>query len=236
MLDPLRLVTDLFKEKNLSDSHLREFADEFLIRLTEPHLNPGGMYNQLLFETTQLYQNYYGTITNQILKEAVGKGSTLAMNLALEAVIDKLSTLQGLVKYKFGEHSPTYRQFYPRGMKEYHHARLSEMEIMLLRFRATATMYLNADYPAEVTELSQLITKFTDARKTQENVYGQVSGHVSDRKNHRTALTRQLTRCFLIIAADCVEKPLRFHAYYDTRVLPIRKAKKKKKEEGQQAE
>jgi hypothetical protein len=231
MLDPIRLVTDLFKEKNLSDNNLRGFADEVLIRLTDPKLNPGGMYNQLLFETTQLYQNYYGTITNQLLKEAVGKGSTMAMNLALEAVINKLSTLQGLVKYKFGEDDPLYQQFYPHGMKEYHHARLREMEILLLRFRATATMYLNADYPAEVTELSQLITQFTEARKTQENVYAQVSGYVSDRKHHRTALTRQLTRCFLIIAADCIENPLRFHAYYDTRWLPIRKAKKKKKEE-----
>ncbi len=210
------------------------FADEFLIRLADPGLNPGGKYNSLLFETTALYQNYYGTIVNQLLKEAVGKGSTIAMNEALEAVITKLSTLQGLIKYKFGEDSSVYKEFYPQGMKQYHHARLGKQDIIMLRFRSMATMHLSADYPDEVAEVTTLINKFIAARQTQEGVYGQVSGFASDRKNHRTALTRQLTKCFLILAADCVENPVRFHAYYDTRELPIRKAKKKKKEEAEQ--
>jgi len=64
MLDPIRLVTDLFKEKNLLDGHLLAFCDKFLIRLSNPRLNPGGIYNSLLVDTITLYQNYYRCFNN----------------------------------------------------------------------------------------------------------------------------------------------------------------------------
>lgn len=230
MLDPARLVTDLFKEKNLSYSHLRDFAETFLFRLANPGLNPGGIYNQLLLDTTTFYQNYYGTISNELVKEAVGKGATIGMNEALDKVIWKLSTLQNLVKYKFGGKSEIYKEFYPRGMKQYHHAHIGMVDILLLRFRTMATMHLLADYPGEVAEVTTLINKFLDARKVQESIYAEVGGFASDRKNHRKALTRQLTKSFLIIAADHIEQPEKFHAYYETQLLPIRKGKKKGKE------
>lgn len=236
MLDPIRLVTDLFKEKNLSDAKLQAFANEFLIRLVLPANNPGGKYNQLLLQTTTLYQNYYGTINNQLTQDAVGKGTTVAMNEALEAVISKLRSLQGLAKYKFGEESSIYHELYPQGMTEYHHARLGDYSILLSRYRALATMHLSADYPDEITELNALIQTFFDARETQERVYAEVDAIATNRHKHRKALTLQLTRAFLIIASDHLENPDKFNDYYNPAELPIRKAKKKKKAETQQAQ
>ena len=227
MLDPIRLVTDLFKEKNLSNESLHGFAEEFLARLANPGLNPGGIYNQLLIDTTALYQTYFGVIVNQSHHYAIGKGLTIGMNQAHTAVINKLSTLQGLIKYRFKNNSGVYKEFYPQGMKEYHRATIGYSETLFSRFRVFATMYLSADYPTEVAELNTLITKFNTARRTQETVFGKQAGIRSDRKADRRALTQQLTKCFLIIASNNIEQPAKIHAYYDTRLLPIRKGKKK---------
>lgn len=227
MLDPIRLVTDLFKEKNLSDNNLRTFAEEFLVRLGNN--NPGGKYNQLLVDTTTLYQSYYGTMLSQLNKNALGKATAVAMNQALDAVLRKLRSLQGLVKYKFGEESGVYRELYPQGMTEYYHARLGEYSILLVRYRALATMHLSAEYPHEMDELNTLIQTFFDARKAQENVHAQVDITATNRHENRKALTLQLTRALLIIASDHLENPDKFDDYYNPEVLPIRKAKKKKK-------
>ncbi len=227
MLDPIRLTTDLFKEKNLSDVNLRTFSENFLVRLANADNNPGGIYNQLLVETTTKHQNYYGTILSQVTKEAVGKGLTISMNQAHAAVISKLSGLQGLVKYKFGKGSEEYKEFYPQGMKQYHHAAIGSVGLLLIRFLAIAEKNLQAAYPAEVAQLALLIENFREAREAQQTNFGVVDHIATGRHEQRKALTLQLTKSFLRIASDTLENPDKFHDYYEARYLPIRKAKKK---------
>lgn len=228
MLDPVRLVTDLFKEKNLSDSNLRVFTEYFLICLALPDNNPGGIYNTLLVDTTLCYQNLYGSMVSQLNKAGVSKGLTITVNNAFDAVINKLRALQGLVKFKFGRNSATYKEFFPQGMKEYHHATLAGAEIPFTRFRAIATMRLQADYPAEVAEISTLISNYHNAWLAKVNIYSLRDNTATGRHQHRKALTLQLTKSFLIIASNNLENPDRFDNYYDKQYLPIRKGKKKK--------
>lgn len=230
MLDPIRLVTDLFKEKNLSDEHLHGFTEYFLVSLANPGLNPGGIYNQLLVDTSTCFQNYYGNMKDQKYKEAVLKGLTLGMNMARKDVVGKLSVLQGLIKYTFGDKGEVYKEFYPRGMRQYYHATIGELETFLVRYRAIATMHLLGPYPDEVAELNTLIDKFINARKAQETMFSNRAASSSDRKNNRRALTRQLTKSFLIIASNNVEQPVKLRSFYESRYLPIRKGKKKKAE------
>lgn len=228
MLDPIRLTTDLFKEKNLSDSNLRAFAEYFLICLALPANNPAGIYDTLLVDTTTCYQNLYGSMLSQMNKAGVSKGLTITVNKAFDAVINKLRALQGLIKFKFGRNSATYKEFFPKGMKEYHHATLAGAEIPFTRFRAIATMRLQADYPTEVAEISTLITNYLNAWQAKINIYSQRDITATGRHGHRKALTLQLTKSFLIIAANNLENPDKFNDYYDKQYLPIRKGKKKK--------
>ncbi len=229
MLDPIRLTTDLFKEKNLSDGSLRAFADEFLIRLSNPENNPGGIYNNLLMDTTTLYQNYYGTLVTQLTEKANSKGVTITVNDAFDAVIEKLSALQGLIKFLFSEGSGVYQEFFPQGMKQYHHVSLSRAETLFIRFRAIATIHLLSTHPAEVAELNTRITNYVNAWQQKETLGGVIDASTTTRHQQRKALTLQLTRCFLIIASNNLEKPDRFDNYYEKRHLPIRKGKKKAK-------
>lgn len=231
MLDPIRLVTDLFKEKNLSDADLRAFTEDFLARLANPENNPAGIYNSMLVGTTNRYQNYYGNMSTQLSKEAIGKGLTISMNNALDAVLSKLRGLQGLIKFKFGDKSEVYKEFYPQEMKQYYNASLGETATLFARFLEIAVTHLQVPYPAEVAELTILIDNFTAARHAQEINFSTVDNIATDRHSSRKALTIQLTRCFLRIASDTVENPDKFDDYYEPRYLPIRKGKKKEKTE-----
>ena len=231
MLDPIRLVTDIFKEKNLSDSNLRAFADVFLIRLATPDNNPGGIYDQLLVDTTNIYQQLYGSMVDTVSKAALSKSITITVNNAFDAVISKLRSLQGLVKYKFGKDSGIYKEFFPRGMAQYYHVALADAETLFIRFRAFATMHLLADYPAEVAELNTLITNYNNAWHAKIGVRSDRKNIATGRHQQRKALTLQLTKSFLIIASNNLEKPDKFNDYYVPRYLPLRKGKKKAKGE-----
>lgn len=229
MLDPIRLTTDLFKEKNLSDTDLHGFTEEFLIRLAKPENNPAGIYNTLLSETTTLYQTFYQTYVAHKTELAISKSITLGLNQAFRAVIDKLRSLQGLIKFLFSENSAIYHEFFPRGMTQYHHVPLANADLLLSRFRTMATMHLQATHPTEVAELNTLITKFLDEWLRHENIQAQIDATANARNQQRKALTLQLTRCFLIIASNNLENPHHFTNYYEKRYLPIRKGKKKEK-------
>ncbi len=231
MLDPLRLTTNLFKDKNLSDSSLNSFTEYFLIALAQPLNNPGGIYNSLLVETTTLYQNYYGSLLTQAGKEAISKGVTITLNNAFDAVIAKMRRLRGLVLYKFKAKSAVYKAFYPRGMKQYHHVKFSDAELYFLRFRAIATMHLQAEYPDDVAELATLIEAYLNARHTRTDIDSVLDNTATSRHLNRKVLTLQLTKCFLTIAANHLENPEHFAVYYDPRFLPLRKGKKKEKGE-----
>lgn len=229
MLDPLRLTTDLFKEKNLSDSSLNAFTEYFLIALAQPDNNPGGIYNPLLVQTTTLYQNYHGSLLTQAGKAALSKGVTITLNNAFNAVIEKMRNLRWLVRYKFEAKSAVYKEFYPRGMKQYHHLRFADAELYFLRFHTIATLHLQAEYPNDVAEVAALVNAYIDAWRTREEINSVIDNTATTRHLSRKALTLQLTKNFLIIAGNHLENPDRFANYYDPRFLPLRKGKKKEK-------
>lgn len=221
MLNPIRLVNDLFNDEKLFDPELRPFTEDHLARLALPVNNPGGVYNTLLSNTTTKYTNYFGKITDELTKKAISEELTINMNNARTATEEKISQLQGLVKFKFGETSAVYQAFYPLGMAEYYQAKIGEIYPLFLRFVNAATANLNADYPAEVTAISGLVSNFQAARSAQETMFGEVDSISTGKHADRKILTVQLTVNFLSIALNNIDNPDKFDDYYDPRYLPI---------------
>lgn len=220
MINLLRLTDDFFDSKNLSNSKLKAFTEEHLVRLSNPGNNPGGMYNTMIADTTTKYNNYYGKISNEYVKKAMAEGATISKREALKKVETRISELQSLIKYEFEDDKDIYEEFFPHGMNEYYQARESGLNLLFDRFLAAANKHLAGTYPAEVTELTNLINAFNTAYRSRESIVGQVAGIKSGRKEDRKALTLQLTANFLIIASNNVDNPVRFHGYYEGRYLP----------------
>ena len=216
MINIVRLVKDLYDDRELIDSRLRTFADDHLIRLANN--NPGGVYNTMIADTTTAYTAYYGSFNNELVIEAVTQGLTIATNNAATAVKNKLSNQQKFIDYTFGEGSEIYQQFFPYGMTEYHNARIDDLGNLLDRYVTAATAHLTAVQLAEVTPL---VTAFTAARTAQRNAFSQTDTLRMGRRDTRKALTLQLTRNTLALASDHLNNVDAFDNYFDLTLLPI---------------
>ncbi len=221
MLNPIRLVNDLFDDKELSDADLRSFAEDHLVRLSQPENNPGGIYSVLITDTTTKYTAYYGKITSEAAKKAIAEGTTATRNQERKVTEEKISQLQGLVKYKFGETSGIYQEFYPLGMDEYYQAREGEIGTKFDRFVIAAGIHLAAEYPAEVSAITSMVTGFHNAYTARETAMAQVDAVGTGKHADRKALTIQLTFNFLTIATNNIGNPDRFDDYYNPEYLPI---------------
>lgn len=159
-MNPIKLIEDLFEDKNLSDANLRAFCEDMLQRLSIPINNPGGIYLPLITTTSARYAAFFGQMTNAATKKAVSEGLTQTMEANKKAMIDFISDLQNLVKFIFRETSATYQEFYPQGMTEYHHATLAQLPMLIQRYLNAANDHLIATNPAEVADLVISINAF----------------------------------------------------------------------------
>ena len=221
MLNPIRIVKDLFEDKELSDTNLRGFCDDHLVRLAKPLNNPGGIYNTLITNTTSKYNAFYGKIGTETSYKADAESTTAVKNQARKAATEKISQLQGLIKYKFGEDSGTYQLFYPLGMDEYYQAREAAIENLFNRFVEKAVAHLTADYPAEVTSITNLVAAFSAAYTARESAVADVDTSGTGKHEDRKILTLQLTTNFYTIALNNLENPDKFGDYFDPSYLPL---------------
>lgn len=215
-----KLTENIFDDKNLSDTNLRFFTDDHLLRLSLAANNPGGIYSPLITDTTTKYNAFFGRMTDAATKKAISEGLTITMEATKKAAIDFISDLRNLVIFKFRENSATYQEFYPQGMTEYHNANLPELPMLLQRYLTAATTHLNGSNPAEVTELTTKIDAFNAARTAQLTTFAEVENLQTGRREDRTALTLQLTTNILTIALNNLLNPDNFNNYYNPSYLP----------------
>lgn len=221
MLNPEKLIENLFDDKNLSDTNLRVFTEDHLARLSLPDNNPGGIYAAIIAQTNAKYTAFFGRMSNELAKKAISEGLTIATQNAKEAVIDFLRKMQNLVKYQIGEDSGTYQEFYPLGMTEYITAKIGELKPLLARFVAAANAHLLATHPLEVSELITKINTFEAARTAQQTAFAQIGQLKTGRRADRIALTLQLTVNLHTIAINNLQNPDHFRNYYNPSYLPL---------------
>lgn len=221
MLNPIRLIKNLFDDEKLFDADLRSFTDDHLVRLARPANNPGGIYNALITITTTKYNSYFGKIISEADYKALAESTTINRNLARKAAEEKISVLRNLIAYKYGESSGIYEEFYPLGVREYLDAREGEIGTLFTRFVNKATAYLTADFPAEVTAITHLVSDFNAAYIARETAVADVDNTGSGKEQDRKALTLQLTTNFLTIAINNLENPTTYENYYNPAYLPI---------------
>lgn len=221
MMNPEKLIEDLFDDKNLPDYKLRGFTEDHLLRLSLPANNPGGIYNTLFADITLSYNAFFGKITGESTKDAISQGLTITMENAKGEALALLSRLEGLVSFKFGKNSAIYQEFYPYGMSEYHDANLPELPTLLQRYVNAASAHLVVSNPAETADVMAKIGSFNTARAAQLATFGEVETLQTGRRQDRKALTLQLTKGLLTIAINNLENPDNFNNYYNPSYLPL---------------
>ena len=218
MLNPEKLIEDLFDTPKLADYNLRGFTEDMLQRLSLPVNNPGGIYSQLITDTSAKYTAFFGLMTDAATKKAVSEGLTVTMNTTKGLMLAYMSDLEGLVRFRFTATSAIYQEFYPQGMTEYHDANLTQLPMLIQRFQNAATAHLT---PAETGVLTARINAFTAARAAQTSVFAEVETLQIGRRADRKLLTLQLTTNMLTIALNNIENPDNYSSYYNPSYLPL---------------
>jgi len=219
MLNIQRLVNDLFDTDRLNDNKLGAYTADHLIKIS--NLNPGGIYDVIVADTSNKYQAYYGNLVSEATKKAVREGLSQSMNENLSLLLEKISKIGKLVDYKFSDNQEIYQQFFPLGVAEYYDANLTNINTKLDRLKTAATAHLNVDFASDVTQLNTAITAFISSRNAQLNAFSEEENLSTNRRETRKNLTLQLTFNILTIAANNIENVDRFNNYFNAQYLPI---------------
>jgi len=219
MLNPIRLVNDLFDDQKLFDKDLQPFCEDHLIRMANN--NPGAIYSSRITDTSNKLMAFSGARVSEMTKIAVREGLSQAMMEKRTLMLEQVSSIGRLVDYKYVNDQEKYQQFFPQGVDEYYQADLGELNPLLDRLQTAATTHLTANHPIDVTALTNAITDFKTARTSQLNAFSEEETLASDRRIERKNLTLQLTSNFLILANDHLEQPDLFDNYYNPELLPL---------------
>lgn len=220
MINLERLTDNLFSDTRLSNSNLRLFAEDVLVRTTIPSNNPGGIYNLVITDVQAAYNDYFGSIQNESVKTSIREGLTQTMNEALANLKVEISNLEGLVKFRFANNTAVYQQFYPQGVTYYTYATLAELPGRLAVLQSAATTHLTgADAPA-VASLNSRITAWENARTAQLTAIGETENLQTERRTDRGILEIALTKLMLTVAINNINNPDNFNNYYNPAYLP----------------
>lgn len=199
MINLQTLFKNHFNTERISDDNLRKFTEIHIQRLSAN--NGGGDFTTMITDTTNVYTNYFGAITDEDLKYAVQQGLTIAMNNSVENFKAAVKRREGLIRSTFGEETPQYQEFFPLGISEYTTAILANIETLMVRFKNLANQYaveLGAALEAEITALHNT---FVTARTAQLTKIGEVSESKTDTSVKRDVVEIELIKNVHLIGA-----------------------------------
>lgn len=192
MLDLNMLFKNHFSDRLISDNNIRKFAEIHLERLLAN--NGSGEFSQLITETQNTYNQYFGSISEEDKSFAIQQGLTISVTKVLNEFKQFACSSEGLVRAQFGKKSAEYQEFFPYKMKEYWHLNLTKAESVMERFYKASDRH-SPVFGNSLKILAQtLLTEFKEARINQLKKKGEVSAKKSSTRERRKDLELQLIR------------------------------------------
>lgn len=212
-----KLTDDLFDRQHYSRNELNLFAGHHVSALESlPNLP---MPASMVSATKASYTAYQASLGLLATKGAQQVGGTITREDAKEEVIAFISRKEGLVKSHFGKKSAAYAEFYPQGVSEYATATVEGLLALLERYYAIADKYKAIVGEAFVGEFDQLRLQYAEVRQSQSTGITLNKDAQAQVREARKALTLQLTRNVLTIAAACIESPDAFGRWFNFGLL-----------------
>jgi len=192
MLDFNILFKNHFATRLISDINIRKFAEIHLQRLSSN--NSGGEFNQIIEDTQNVFDSYFGSINDEDQNFAVQQGLTISVTKVLKEFKQFISSSEGLVRAQFGKKSAEYQEFFPNKMKEYWHLNLTNAEKIMERFYKAAARHSNV-FGDSIKNLAQtLLEEFKEARSNQLKKKGEVAEKKTTTRQKRKNLELQLIK------------------------------------------
>jgi hypothetical protein len=225
MLDLNILFKNHFGNRLISDNSIRKFSEIHLERLSSNNKN--GEFTQLIAETQNAYNQYFGSITDEDKNYAIQQGLTISVQKVLKEFKQFVSRSEGLIRAQFDKKSAEYQEFFPNKMKEYWHLNLTRAESVMERFYK-ATERHTAEFGDGIKNLAQtLLMEFKEARSNQLKKKGEVANRKTSTKERRKNLELQLIRNIHYIGYLYPADIKKCNSFFDQSFLKRKKVIKK---------
>jgi hypothetical protein len=212
-----RLSKDLFQSANFSRNELNLFTVDFISKVKGKKID--GFSEDEVTALVAAHNEFVGNYGNLASKSAKQKGKTISRQEARNNIIDFIKQKEGLIKSTFKKGSAVYTEFYPQGVSEYHSATVEGIKVLLIRYSDAAQKYENELGKDFVNTLLELQTSYVNARDNQVSDKAENKNTEVALKKSRKALTVQLTKCVLLIAANTIGKEAEFLSYFNFGLL-----------------
>ncbi|PJJ60889.1 hypothetical protein [Hymenobacter chitinivorans] len=215
MLSFEKIFSNWFADIELSFDDLEAGTRDHLERLRKG--NEKDRFADLIKATEACYTAYFGRRSQSATASSTGKGTTLTLHEAMEAMTDWLvGEGQEAIYYKLKKEADRLR-FFPRGNSEYHQARHGEWPGLLERLD-TAFEDLGGPFEAEVkAAYKRHRDALLLALATQSGVKKQQADASVGSAAERALLTRQLSRNARTLGLVFDEQPREAVSYFDKR-------------------
>ena len=206
-----------FDDPNINRQQLRKFTEDHLKRLATN--NTANLYDQLLTDTQDAYEDYFGALNDHDTNSAVQQSRTKSMNNVLSQFIALVSKRAGLITNFFDKDSPEYQEFFPHMLTEYSRAGLENVETLMTRMVNAATKHAATVGVALSAEFAALKTAFLTARGQQLTQKTMVDQSSDSSNTTRDTLEVQLTKNLLTIALNNIGNAAAAKLFFDQSII-----------------
>lgn len=221
MIQLTRFLKNPFDDEvNIGNDNFHQFAFDHLERLKNN--NPGGVYDSIIASMQAAYSQFNAVFDSKSIEEAIKKGATLGLSLSTETVLAAARKLEKQVAFLFGNPSPTYISFFPKGLTELNQAGKGEWPGILARLKAATAANEATLGTAVVTEFADLEANWTSAAEGQIGKKGLVNELRDGLAQKRLILANAMFTDLLTIALNNIGNPLAIKTYFDQSIVDRR--------------
>ena len=225
MIDFDTLFKNHLRSRFISDDGIRKFTEIHIERLVAN--NGGGDFTQIIADTQNARDQYFGSTTDEYKNYAIQQGLTISVYKVLREFKRFASRSEGVIRGQFDKTSPEYQEFVPNKLKEYWHLNLTNAESVMERFYKAAERHTAELGDGIKDRALALLNEFRSARSNQLKKKGEVSAKKSSAREGRKKLELQLMKNLHYIAYLYPGEVAKCNSFFDQSFLKRKKTIKK---------
>lgn len=211
-----------FDDSSISQNNFRQFSFDHLGKLKAN--NPGNVFDPRIAPTQAAFDQFDAVFGSKTLEEAIKKGSTMGLAAKVEEAQTSARKLEKLVSFHFGNPSPQYMEFFPKGLTELATAGKGEWPNILNRLKTSTAKYTATLGGTIAADFATLQAEYIASEDTQVGKKGAVNDYRTLLEEKRRLLATEMFTNLLTIALANVGKPAAILSYFDQSIVDRRQS------------
>ena len=206
-----------FKGIRVARSRFALFVLTLIQRLTEAGV---AAYSTIIAETTALYNQIFGLITQRELDLVQQMAETNAVKLIREAFKAKMDDIEAAVRFHYKRKSLIYDEFFKHGgISDFKTAPLYSIFVKMTSIVSLVDKYKSTLGQPLLDEITQIKNDFETERNTQLGLIGSVKSVIPNYEDKKALMITQLHKDVLVIMVENIEHTDVMPKFFDEQLI-----------------